>query len=213
MPAAPGSKNGPRSTFSFLPFELQYRIIGMIQDGMTCRAIAAVPEVKRAYDGLGSAFNGAAMTRIRKSKQYREWAEQRLREKNMLLADRLTSAILRENATIDTIAEQTKVELLEVVRKCVGAAADPREVERLVRSAATISNTAKDREIATLKRKLDDAKRNAEEQKQAAAAREAELLARIEDMKQQVAAITTGARQGGLSPDALAEIERKIGLM
>ena len=157
--------------------------------------IAAVPEVKRAYDGLGSAFNGAAMTRIRKSKQYREWAEQRLREKNMHLADRLSSATLRENATIDTIAEQTKVELLEVVRKCVGAADDPREVERLVRAAATISNTAKDREIATLKRKLDDAKRNAEELQRKIDEKDraiAELSARIKDLEAQIPGVETG---------------------
>ena len=35
------SKNGPRSNFSLLPFELQYKIIAMIQDGATFATIAA----------------------------------------------------------------------------------------------------------------------------------------------------------------------------
>lgn len=62
--------------------------------------------------------------------------------------------MLRENDSLDTIAEQTKVALLKVVQECVAGAEDTKEVERLVRSAATLSNTAKDNRIDSLNRKL-----------------------------------------------------------
>ena len=73
----PRSKNGPRSNFSFLPFELRFRIIGMIQDGFTAGAIAAVPEVREAFSSLGSSFNRATMTRIKKSAEYKEISAKR----------------------------------------------------------------------------------------------------------------------------------------
>ena len=67
MKKMPKSKNGPRSNFSFLPFALRFRVIGMIQDGCTAAAIGADPEVAKAYARLGGAFNRATLTRIRKS--------------------------------------------------------------------------------------------------------------------------------------------------
>ena len=70
---------------------------------------------------------------------------------------RRTTAFLRENDSLDTIAEQTKVALLKLVQECVAGAEDTKEVERLVRSAATLSNTAKDNQIADLRRKLERA--------------------------------------------------------
>ena len=208
------SKNGPRSNFSLLPFEVQYRIISLLQDGATFSTIAADKTIAEAYQSRGMRLVAPAITRLKKSALYREWSEKRLAGQTDAFADRLTSAILRENAAIDTIAEQTKVALLEVVRKCVSGVEDTKEVERLVRSAATLANSAKDNQIAELKRKLDDAKRLREAAEVEWRNREAELLAEIDGWKKRVAEILAGSKQkGGLSEDSLREIETKIGLL
>lgn len=151
------SKNGPRSNFSLLPFELQYKIISMIQDGATFATIAADSEIAEAYRSRGLKLTAPAISRLKKSEQYKAWTDQRLKERSSFTADRLTTAFLRENDSLDTIAEQTKVALLKLVQECVAGAEDTKEVERLVRSAATLSNTAKDNQIADLRRKLERA--------------------------------------------------------
>ena len=151
------SKNGPRSNFSLLPFELQYKIIAMIQDGATFATIAADSEIAEAYRSRGLKLTAPAISRLKKSEQYKAWTDQRLKERANFTADRLTTAFLRENDSLDTIAEQTKVALLKLVQECVAGAEDTKEVERLVRSAATLSNTAKDNQIADLRRKLERA--------------------------------------------------------
>ena len=151
------SKNGPRSNFSLLPFELQYKIIAMIQDGATFATIAADSEIAEAYRSRGLKLTAPAISRLKKSEQYKAWTDQRLKERSSFTADRLTTAFLKENDSLDTIAEQTKVALLKLVQECVAGAEDTKEVERLVRSAATLSNTAKDNQIADLRRKLERA--------------------------------------------------------
>lgn len=151
------SQNGPRSNFSLLPFELQYKIISMIQDGATFATIAADSEIAEAYRSRGLKLTAPAISRLKKSEQYKAWTDQRLKERSSFTADRLTTAFLRENDSLDTIAEQTKVALLKLVQECVAGAEDTKEVERLVRSAATLSNTAKDNQIADLRRKLERA--------------------------------------------------------
>lgn len=148
------SKNGPRSNFSLLPFDVQYKIIGMIQDGATFAAIAADREISEAYRIRGLKLVPPAISRLKKSEQYKAWTAQRLKERSSFTADRLTTAFLKENDSLDTIAEQTKVALLKLVQECVAGAEDTKEVERLVRSAATLSNTAKDNQIAEQKRRL-----------------------------------------------------------
>ena len=125
------SKNGPRSNFSLLPFELQYKIIAMIQDGATFATIAADSEIAEAYRSRGLKLTAPAISRLKKSEQYKAWTDQRLKERSSFTADRLTTAFLRENDSLDTIAEQTKVALLKLVQECVAGAEDTKEVERL----------------------------------------------------------------------------------
>ena len=159
MKKMPKSKNGPRSNFSFLPFDLRFRIIGMIQDGCTASVIAADPEVVKAFDALGSSFNRATMTRIKKSKEYRDWSNQRRQEKESFDADRLTSAILKENASLDTISEQTKVALLKALSDLSNLAelSDENRIKALrsiTQSVTLLSSQAKDNRIDSLNRKL-----------------------------------------------------------
>ena len=149
------SQNGPRSNFSLLPFDVQYKIIGMIQDGATFAAIAADREISEAYRIRGLKLVPPAISRLKKSEQYREWTDRRLNGCMNSVSDRLTTAFLKENGALETIAEQTKVALLKLVRECVKANPDDtKEVERLVRSVVNLSNPAKDNQIADLRRKL-----------------------------------------------------------
>lgn len=200
------SKNGPRSNFSLLPFELQYKIISMIQDGATFATIAADSEIAEAYRSRGLKLTAPAISRLKKSEQYKAWTDQRLKERSSFTADRLTTAFLRENDSLDTIAEQTKVALLKLVQECVAGAEDTKEVERLVRSAATLSNTAKDNQIADLRRKLDRANAEIEELK----AEIAELNVELETVK---AGTDQKPGQAGISPETLAKVEQKIKML
>lgn len=209
--AAIKSKNGPRSNFSLLPFEVQYRLISLLQDGATFSTIAADKTISEAYRSRGLRLVAPAISRLKKSPQYREWGEKRLAGQQGAFADRLTSAILRENAALDTIAEQTKVALLEVVRKCVSGVEDTKEVERLVRSAATLANTAKDNQIADLKRKLDDAKRLREAAESEWKNREAELLAEIDSWKKKITELEK--KIPGIDPGQVADaMDEKFGV-
>ena len=62
------SKNGPRSNFSLLPFEIQYKVIAMLQDGATFAAISTDPEIAGAYRKRGLKLAPPGISRLRKSR-------------------------------------------------------------------------------------------------------------------------------------------------
>lgn len=153
------SYNGPRSTFSLLPFDLRFKIISMIQDGKTCRAIGADPEAAKGYEAIGAEWNRSAMTRIKKSREYKDIADRRIKEQLTAKSDRIASALLKENASLESVSEQVKVALLKLVQDCVATnPEEPEVVERLVRSVVNLSNSAKDTQISDLKRQLREEK-------------------------------------------------------
>lgn len=153
------SYNGPRSTFSLLPFDLRFKIISMIQDGKTCRAIGADPEAAKGYEAIGAEWNRSAMTRIKKSKEYKDIADRRIKEQLTAKSDRIASALLKENSSLESVSEQVKVALLKLVQDCVATnPEEPEVVERLVRSVVNLSNSAKDTQLAELKRQLREEK-------------------------------------------------------
>ena len=119
----------------------------------------------------------------------------------------LAAAMLREMDSAENIAESVKIDLLNLVKECVRANPDdPREVERLVRSAVNLSNTAKEKQIADLRRKLDRA--NAEI---------AELKAEIAELNVELETVKAGTDQkpgqAGISPETLAKVEQKIKML
>lgn len=182
------SKNGPRSNFSLLSFDIQYKIIGMIQDGATFAAIAADREIAEAYRIRGLKLVPPAISRLKKSEQYKAWTAQRLNNCVNSVSDRLTTAFLKENGALETIAEQTKVALLKLVRECVEAnPEDTKEVERLVRSVVNLSNPAKDNQIAELKRKLEEFRQRFDASEKEWQAREAELEVKLAEKEEQLA--------------------------
>lgn len=209
----PRSKNGPRSNFSFLPFELRFRIIGMIQDGFTAGAIAADPEVKDAFSSLGSTFNRATMTRIKKCAEYKEISAKRSARKNAEYDDRILTALLKENASSDTIAEQTKVALLRALSALsnlsgLSDTSDESKIKALrqiTQSVAALSDQLKDNQITALRQKLADKEQQLQCAETEWRAREADLLARIAEIENNAA--------NGMSAETLERVEEKIKLL
>ena len=106
------SNNGPRSSFSFLPFSLRFKVCSMLQDGATFAAIAADPEVVKAYVERGLKLTAPAISRIKKSREYRELAAKRAARQSAEYDDQLAAALIRESGSTDAIAETAKVALL-----------------------------------------------------------------------------------------------------
>ena len=208
-----GKSNGPRSSFSFLPFEVRYRICCMLHDGATFAAIAAVPEIAKAYKALGLKLTAPAVSRIKKSAEYREIVSRRSARQNAEYNDRLTAAFCRENDSADTIAETAKVALLKALSDLLAAAersedgSDPSEkissLRQITQSVAALSNQSKDNRIAELQKRLAEKEEQLEDAEAEWRARKAELLAQIAGQE----------KDTGLSSDTLAEVEEKIKLL
>lgn len=146
---------GSRSNYSLLPYAVRYKICCLLHDGATTDAVANDPDVKAAYARLGTTLKRSAVTRLKRSREYQSIIARRTEFRRAQEEDDLTAAMLREMDSAENIAESVKIDLLNLVKECVRANPDdPREVERLVRSAVNLSNTAKDNQIAEQKRRL-----------------------------------------------------------
>ena len=204
-----GKANGPRSSFSFLPFEVRYRICCMLHDGATFAAIAAVPEIAKAYKALGLKLTAPAVSRIKKSAEYREIVSRRSARQNAEYNDRLTAAFCRENDSADTIAETAKVTLLKALSDLsdLSDMSDPSDkissLRHIAQSVAALSNQTKDNRIADLQKRLAEKETQFEAAEAEWRAREAELLALLESKE----------KSAGLTSDTLAEVEEKIRLL
>ena len=148
------SKTGPRSNFSLLEFPVRFKLIRLLHDGATCEAITADPEIAAAYAARGLKLTRSALSRIKSCREYKEITAQRLKAAQSHEADRLAAAVLHEQQATHAIGEQAALELMTAIRSNIGLAEDTKEVERLVRCVAALTNPAKDNQIADLKRKL-----------------------------------------------------------
>lgn len=189
---------GPRSNFSLLPFPLRFKLIQLLHDGATFEAIQKESDIREGYARLGISLTRSALSRIKQSKEYREITALRLKAIQAHEADRITSALIHEQDLTGTIGEQAALELMNSIRSNIALAEDTREVERLVRCAVALTNSARDRENDRLKSEIERLKEE-----------NAALTRRIADLQEDGAART----QGGLSEEALAKAEEKIKIM
>ena len=182
--------NGPRSNFSLLPYEVRVRIISLLHDGAMYDAVITDPVVAEKLSALGIKLTRSAVSRVRKTAEYKRVCARREEMRRDLAADRLTAGILKESDAAESIGENVKVDLLRVVRDCVAANPDDiREVERLVRSAVSLTDAAKDNRISALQKKLEQEKRNRAGAEEEWANREAELLLEIKTLRERVAVL------------------------
>ncbi len=194
---------GPRSNFSLLPFELRIRIISLLHDGATYAAVIGDTKVAERLQALGLTLTPSALSRVKKSAEYRRITGRREEMRRDHAADTLTGGLLKEFDVAGNISESVRVDLLRIVRDCVAAnPEDTREVERLVRSAIGLTNTAKDEKIIALEQRIAALS----DQLSAAKQREEDLLKRISDLEH-------GASAAGMSEATLSEVEKKIKLL
>ena len=194
---------GPRSNFSLLPFELRIRIISLLHDGATYAAVIGDTKVAERLQSLGLTLTPSALSRVKKSAEYRRITGRREEMRRDHAADTLTGGLLKEFDIAGNISESVRVDLLRIVRDCVAAnPEDTREVERLVRSAIGLTNTAKDEKIITLEQRIAALG----DQLSAAKQREEDLLKRISELEH-------GASAAGMSEATLSEVEKKIKLL
>ena len=211
-----GKSNGPRSSFSFLPFEIRYRVCCLLHDGATFAAIAADADIAKAYKALGLKLTAPAVSRIKKSAEYREITAKRSARQHAEFNDRLTAAFCRENDSADTIAETAKVALLQALSDLSDLLAHHSlgdggsdvsdkisALRQITQSVAALSNQTKDNRIAELQKRLAEKETQFEAAEAEWRAREAELLALLESKE----------KSAGLTSDTLAEVEEKIRLL
>ena len=189
---------GPRSNFSLLEFPLRFKLIQLLHDGATFEAITKESDLMLAYARKGIKLTRSALSRIKQSSEYKQITAQRMKAMQAHEADRITSALIQEQELTSTMGEQAALELMNTIRSSIAQAEDTREVERLVRCVGTLTNSAKDREIAKLKAQIDELKHS-----------NAELEVRIASLQNHENART----HGGLSEEALSRAEEKIKML
>ena len=203
-------RTGPRSNFSLLPFPLRCKMIFLLDDGATFDGLQNDPEVREEYAKRGLKLTASAVTRIKKSREYQEITAKRRKKQLADQSEQITSALLRDAGELDTVSDQVKVSLLRLVQECVSANPDDtKEVERLVRSAVTLTNQSKDQQIADWKRKYQDERELRLAAEKEWQAREAELLVKIEQLEKDRAE----SGLGGLSEEVIRSAEEKIKLL
>ena len=176
---------GPRSNFSMLPAALRWKIIFMIDDGATFEAVANDQEIAGEYKKRGLRLTAPAMSGIKKSKEYQEVTAARRRKQLADRSSQLTTALLRDAGTLETVSDQARVKLIQALSDLSDLPENSdlsdgdrvKALRSLAQSVGALTNPAKDNQIAEWKRKW----REEHELRLAAgkehAAREAELLA------------------------------------
>ena len=148
-------KPKPPSQFGRLPFRLRYRIACLLLEGATSQAVLANPEVSGTLSSLGLTLTAAAITRFKTTREFKTIAEEREKVHLAYEEVRLSAALLRDCEATSAIAEELKIDLLKLVRECTDATTDdPKTIERLVRSAVTLSKSVSDGQNTVLRKRV-----------------------------------------------------------
>jgi len=148
-------KTKPPSQFGRLPFRLRYRIACLLLEGATSQAVLGNPEVAGTLSSLGLTLTAAAVTRFKTTREFKTIAEEREKVHRAYEEVRLSAALLRDCEATSAIAEELKIDLLKLVRECTDATTDdPKTIERLVRSAVTLSKSVSDGQNTVLRKRV-----------------------------------------------------------
>ena len=143
------------SQFGRLPFRLRYRIACLLLEGAASQAVLANPEVAGTLNALGLNLTAAAVTRFKTTREFKTIAEEREKVHRAYEEVRLSEALLRDCEATSAIAEGLKIDLLKLVRECTDAKTDdPKTIERLVRSAVTLSKSVSDGQNTVLRKRV-----------------------------------------------------------
>lgn len=143
------------SQFGRLPFRLRYRIACLLLEGAASQAVLANPEVAGTLNALGLNLTAAAVTRFKTTREFKTIAGEREKVHRAYEEVRLSAALLRDCEATSAIAEGLKIDLLKLVRECTDAKTDdPKTIERLVRSAVTLSKSVSDGQNTVLRKRV-----------------------------------------------------------
>ncbi len=143
------------SQFGRLPFRLRYRIACLLLEGATGQSVLNNPEVAGTLNALGLTLTTSAVTRFKATREFKTIAEERDKVHRAYEEGRLSAALLRDCAATSAIAEELKIDLLKLVRECTDATTDdPKTIERLVRSAVTLSKSVSDGQNTVLRKRV-----------------------------------------------------------
>lgn len=145
-----------------LPAALRWKIIFMIDDGATFEAVSSDPEIAGEYKKRGLRLTAPAMSGIKKSKEYQEVTAARRRKQLADRSSQLTTALLRDAGTLETVSDQARVKLIQALSDLSDLPENSdlsdgdrvKALRSLAQSVAALTNPAKDNQIAELKRKL-----------------------------------------------------------
>ncbi len=145
-----------------LPAALRWKIIFMIDDGATFEAVANDPEIAGEYKKRGLRLTAPAMSGIKKSKEYQEVTAARRRKQLADRSSQLTTALLRDAGTLETVSDQARVKLIQALSDLSDLPENSdlsdgdrvKALRSLAQSVGALTNPAKDNQIAELKRKL-----------------------------------------------------------
>ena len=98
-----------------LPAALRWKIIFMIDDGATFEAVSSDPEIAGEYKKRGLRLTAPAMSGIKKSKEYQEVTAARRRKQLADRSSQLTTALLRDAGTLETVSDQARVKLIQAL--------------------------------------------------------------------------------------------------
>jgi len=143
------------SQFGRLPFRLRYRIACLLLEGASSHVVLNNPEVAGTLSSLGLTLTPAAVTRFKTTREFKTIAEEREKTHRAYEEVRLSAALLRDCEATGSIAEELKIDLLKLVRECTDATTDdPKTIERLVRSAVTLSKSVSDGQNSVLRKRV-----------------------------------------------------------
>lgn len=145
-----------------LPAALRWKIIFMIDDGATFEAVANDQEIAGEYKKRGLRLTAPAMSGIKKSKEYQEVTAARRRKQLADRSSQLTTALLRDAGTLETVSDQARVKLIQALSDLSDLPENSdlsdgdrvKALRSLAQSVGALTNPAKDNQIAELKRKL-----------------------------------------------------------
>jgi len=148
-------KTKPPSQFGRLPFRLRYRIACLLLEGASSHVVLNNAEVAGTLRSLGLALTPAAVARFKATREFKTIADEREKTHRAYEEVRLSAALLRDCEATGSIAEELKIDLLKLVRECTDATTDdPKTIERLVRSAVTLSKSVSDGQNAVLRKRV-----------------------------------------------------------
>lgn len=191
-----------RNNLARLPQPVRYRICQMLDDGETYEAIRSEPEVAAELETRGLALHSTSFLAYRESAEYRSYCETRRRVGEEIEERRMAAFLVAQEGGADAIANAASFELLRIVMeklKGPNVELEPKEV-----SAISGALAAYQRNRITEKRS---------DQERDFAAKESEYQSRIAELERKLSDAATNNRAAGISPEALKEIEDRIGML